>query len=143
MRRRTFLTLVGSAGLSQSLQFAPADADSNPDIAKDPNYRLSQHIETVDEIFVERQPGPHAQWVLRFTDWGTTPEGDREVILLCPQRDPGFHVEGEVRHETSLWAPSNATTFLMITFESTADVRIFRHTDRGKDVVVNARRRDR
>lgn len=92
----------------------------------------------VDEVFAGRKPSPDGRWLLTFVTWQTAPESDRDVLIVCGHRDPGFHVHGTVGHQTTFWAPSKDGASLMITFESPADIRVFRHIDRGKGVVLEA-----
>lgn len=140
MDRREFLTFTASATFARRRSDAPAAANGDLGLGTDPNLRLVERVERVDEVFIERRPSRDGRWVLTFVDWRTTPETDREILIECSYQNAGVHIDDDVGHETTFWAPSRGGTSLMITFASTAHVRIFRHVDRGRDVVLEAKR---
>jgi hypothetical protein len=132
MNRRKFLAVAGSALARPFPQPDGGGFDRNS-----PNYRLVRQVSRVDQIFAERNPSPDGRWTLSFSNFQTTPEGDQDIVIPCTHGEPGFHVQG-VQHETTLWVPSKHAAVLMITFESTANVTVFRHVNRSQEIVVDS-----
>jgi len=138
VQRRTFLVLAGHGVAHASGRHRQGPTEADCPVAQDSNYRLVEQVDRVNHVLVERRPAPDGRWEFTLVDWQTTPEGDRDVLIASTHQDSGFHVQGDISHKTSLWVQSKGGASLMITFESIAKVRVFRHVDRGEEVVLEA-----
>lgn len=132
MQRRTFLAIAACSIAGSAAPTAPAAIDELAE--HDSTYHLVDSIDRANHVVVDR--GPRGQWLLTFVDPRTTPEGDRDVVVETQYPEPGLHIGGDVSHETGFWVSRRDGPSLMITFSSLAAVRVFRHVDRGKEVVL-------
>jgi hypothetical protein len=141
VRRRAFLALAGSGAFHTSAAASAGtwtQEDFESDVGNNSDYRMIALAERVDDVFVERRPRPDGRWLLSFVNWLTTPEGDRDVLVASTHDEPGFHIDSSVPYRTAWWAARKSTASLMVTFEVKANIRVFRHIDRGKEVVLEA-----
>jgi hypothetical protein len=137
MDRRAFLALGGSSALGAASR-RRTEARTFESVSADSEYRLVTRLDQVDSVLVDREPTPDGRLNLHFVNFNTTPEGDRDVVVVCTHHDPGVHIDGIVRHRTTLWIPAKGVAHLMIDFEQTSNLQLFRHVDRGKEVVLEA-----
>ncbi len=135
MNRRGFLWSSALSLLSSGAE--PSTAGGSLESYGAAMYRVVTTADNIDAVFVSRDART-GDLEVGLLNSDTTPQDDREVRVPCSHDDPGFHVEGNVPYETTLWPSIKQGCELMISLSSRARVMIIAHRDRAKEIVLTA-----